>query len=288
MASDMVKYYVYATIAMYGFFSVGMISDAKLFYGADSPMCYWTSFDVSGQWFAKSAGTVMFFTLMSPFFAGVSYETFVRMTLPANIFNLGLFIQGGLFLSTTGPDGCSNSMAPINLWIPQIGMGVAFTIWNLLAYKEEATGGPIVQASKDGATYFCWAMAIVYAATFGSTLIIAPKFFWGPDSLFCYWEVNDESGVTFGRMLGCLMCMLYLAPFYAGLDYSKLAKITLPLNIFFLSYFCKCAFFIGKTGPGPNALLPLNLWVLQVPIGLGFLIWNIKVLQETKGSTLLF
>ena len=39
MASDMVKYYVYATIAMYGFFSVGMISDAKLFYGADSPMC---------------------------------------------------------------------------------------------------------------------------------------------------------------------------------------------------------------------------------------------------------
>ena len=74
----------------------------------------------------------------------------------------------------------------------------------------------------------------------------------------------------------------------AGLDYSKLAKITLPLNIFFLSYFFKCAFFIGKTGPGPNALLPLNLWVLQVPIGLGFLIWNIKVLQETKGSTLLF
>ena len=127
----------------------------------------WTSFDVSGQWFAKSAGTVMFFTLMSPFFAGVSYETFVRMTLPAHIFNLGLFIQGGLFLSTTGPDGCSNSIAPINLWIPQIGMGVAFTIWNLLAYKEEATGGPIVQASKDGATYFCWAMAIVYAATFG-------------------------------------------------------------------------------------------------------------------------
>ena len=46
-----------------------------------------------------------------------------------------------------------------------------------------------------------------------STLIIAPKFFWGPDSLFCYWEVNDESGVTFGRMTGCLMCMLYLAPF---------------------------------------------------------------------------
>ena len=39
MAFDMVKYYVYATIAMYGFFSVGMISDAKLFYGADSPMC---------------------------------------------------------------------------------------------------------------------------------------------------------------------------------------------------------------------------------------------------------
>merc|ERR1712166_892282 len=64
----------------------------------------------------------------------------------------------------------------------------------------------MIQAPKDGATYFCWAMALVYSVTFGSTLIIAPKFFWGPDSMFCYWEVNDESGVFFGRILGILMC----------------------------------------------------------------------------------
>ena len=30
--------------------------------------------------------------------------------------------------------------------------------------------------------------------------------------MFCYWEVNDESGVMFGRILGILMCSVYLAP----------------------------------------------------------------------------
>ena len=41
-------------------------------------------------------------------------------------------------------------------------------------------------------------------------------------------------------------------------------------------------------GPGHNALLPINLWLLQIPLGLLFLFWNIKVLRDTKGATLLF
>merc|ERR1711935_390275 len=127
-------------------------------------------------------------------------------------------------------------------------------------------------------------MSLVYAGTFGPTLITAPKYFWGPDSTWGYWEVNDESGVMFGRILGILMCSIYLAPLYAGLEYAKLAKMAMPMNIFFL----KAAFFMESIGPGHNALLPINLWLLQIPLGLLFLFWNIKVLRDTKGATLLF
>ncbi len=74
----------------------------------------------------------------------------------------------------------------------------------------------------------------------------------------------------------------------AGLEYSKLAKLALPANILFLSYFAKAAFFMEDIGPGHNALLPINLWVFQIPLGVLFLCWNIKVLRDTKGATLLF
>ena len=74
----------------------------------------------------------------------------------------------------------------------------------------------------------------------------------------------------------------------AGLEYAKLAKMAMPMNIFFLSFFVKAAFFMESIGPGHNALLPINLWVFQIPLGLLFLFWNIKVLRDTKGATLLF
>jgi hypothetical protein len=280
--------YVYFTMAMYGFFSVGMISDAKVFYGAESPLCYFTVFDVSAEWFAKSCGIIIFFMIMAPFFAGVSGETYARISLPINLLQLPIFIQCAFFSTTTGPDGCTSPYAmPFNMFIPQVALGVGLLVWNVMALME-ANAISMKQAPKDGATYFCWAMSLVYAVTFGSTLMIAPKYFWGPDSIFCYWEVNDASGVMFGRILGILMCCVYLAPLYAGLEYAKLAKMAMPMNIFFLSFFVKAAFFMESIGPGHNALLPINLWVLQVPLGLLFLFWNIKVLRDTKGATLLF
>jgi hypothetical protein len=289
--------YVYFTVAMYGFFSVGMVSDAKVFYGSESPLCYFTEFDVSGQWFAKMVGTIIFFLVMSPFYAGVSFETYARISLPMNLIQTPVFIKAAFLDTNTGPDGCNSPYAmPFSLWIPQVGLCFVLIVWNVMALNQDYSGAQepgckgatkITQAPKDGATHFIWAQAAVYAACFGSTLMIAPKWFWGPDSLFAYWEVNDDTGVFFGRLLGITMCCLYLSPLYSGLEYAKLAKIAMPVNCFALSYFAKCAFFIDKTGPGNNALLPVNLWVMQVPIGLGFLLWNVKVLRDTKGAALL-
>ena len=226
---------------------------------------------------------------MAPFFAGLSYQTYARISFPISLYQLPWFAQNAFYSTTNGPDGCTSPYAmPINLFVPQLGLVVVLIVWNIMALKHTNGGLSMSQAPKDGATYFCWAMALVYAVTFGTTLMISPKWFWGPDSIFCYWEVNDETGVFFGRMLGTIMVALYLSPLYAGLEYAKLAKIVMPMNIFFLSYFAKAAFFMESIGPGPNALLPINLWVLQIPIGLFFLLWNIKVLRDTKGATLMF
>ena len=55
--------------------------------------------------------------------------------------------------------------------------------------KPKKKGGKSI-TPKD---FLCAGMCAVYSF-FGVTLAIAPSFFWGPKSVFCYWEVMDESG----------------------------------------------------------------------------------------------
>ena len=203
MASDMLTNFVYFTVAMYGFFSVGMISDAKVFYGAASPLCYFTVFDVSAEWFAKSA-----------FFAGVSYETYARSSLPISTLMLPLFIQAALFTTTTGPErrlhqpdghalqpvhssNCLGRRDPRVEYHRSQGVEQHFDC-------QGSQGRRHLLLLGDG-TYLCCHLRY-------DPHHISPKYFWGPDSMFAYWEVNDESGVMFGRMRGILMCSICLAP----------------------------------------------------------------------------
>ena len=87
-----------------------------------------------------------------------------------------VIVYGSFFLTTTGPDGCESPVLPISLWIPQIGVGVGMTVWNILALESDFS---IDSAPKSGATTYCWAVALIYAVTFGSTLMISPAI-WGP------------------------------------------------------------------------------------------------------------
>jgi hypothetical protein len=133
--------YVYFTVAMYGFFSVGMVSDAKVFYGSESPLCYFTEFDVSGQWFAKMVGTIIFFLVMSPFYAGVSFETYARISLPMNLIQTPVFIKAAFLDTNTGPDGCNSPYAmPFSLWIPQVGLCFVLIVWNVMALNQDYSG----------------------------------------------------------------------------------------------------------------------------------------------------
>ena len=119
----------------------------------------------------------------------------------------------------------------------------------------------------------CLLMMAVYGF-FGITLAIAPAFFFGPDSIIAYWTFTpDTSGTFFGKALGIWMTAITTSPWVCGVDKGSLAKVYMIWNIFSLPLFIQCAM-RDDTGPGANALLPVNLWMPQVLIGAGFIVFN--------------
>ena len=42
--------------AVYSFFGVTLAVAPKACWGPESPLCYWTEMDTSGEWFARTVG----------------------------------------------------------------------------------------------------------------------------------------------------------------------------------------------------------------------------------------
>ena len=136
---------------------------------------------------------------------------------------------------------------------------------------------------------FCIMMAAVYGF-FGVTLFAAPNFFWGPDSIvkMCYFESTCYQGSFFGHALGLFMTSTVLGPFVFGIDPEALCKQYLMWNVLSVPFFVQGAFFEDDSGPCPDSLLPVNLWISQVGIAAVFIILNILVVKDikSKGSAL--
>ena len=79
-----------------------------------------------------------------------------------------------------------------------------------------------------------------------------------------------------------------LGPFVFGIDPSALCKPYLMWNVLSVPFFVQGAFFEDDSGPCPDSLLPVNLWISQVGIAAVFIILNILVVKDikTKGSAL--
>ena len=91
----------------------------------------------------------------------------------------------------------------------------------------------------------------------------------------------DDSGVFFGRALGVYMTAVTCSPWYAGVSKAALCKIYLPINIVFMILFLNCSFVLTTTGPGKNAVLPINMWWTQLPIAATFLALNLQALSKS-------
>ena len=94
----------------------------------------------------------------------------------------------------------------------------------------------------------------------------------------------DDSGVWFGRTVGLWMTCVTLSPYYAGVSKVVLSKIYLPVNIGLMALFLQAAFKLDTTGPGKNAMFPINMWWTQLPIAALFLLWNFEAAGESGGT----
>eukprot|EP01052_Picozoa_sp_SAG31_P003424 SAG31_NODE_132_length_23398_cov_14.557620_3_plen_203_part_00 len=80
---------------VYTFFGVTLAISPTLFFGKESPLCYWKEMDESGEWFARAMGIFMAAVTTSPWYAKVDKSALAKVYLVPNILWSGLFIQAG-------------------------------------------------------------------------------------------------------------------------------------------------------------------------------------------------
>ena len=113
---------------------------------------------------------------------------------------------------------------------------------------------------------FCTLMAAVYGG-FGITMFPMVNFFYCPESPLAYFTETSEFQTFFGRAVGLLFIMTTLGPFAFGVPYEAACKQYLVWNVLSLPMFVQAAYYLETSGPGANAVLPVNMWIPQIAIG---------------------
>ena len=76
------------------------------------------------------------------------------------------------------------------------------------------------------------------------------------------------------------MTAVTMSPWTIGMDKAALAKLYLPVNCVLMGLFAQAAFLLDTTGPGKNAMLPINMWWTQMPIAAALLGMNFMAVGE--------
>ncbi len=122
---------VLAYASVYGFFGTLLATIPETAFGANSPLCYWSTFGDAGLWFARALGATMLAFFLSPYYANVSADSLLKMARPLDAYFIGLFV----WAATTVPAAkdAKNALLPFSLWWPQIGVGLTMLAINLMA-----------------------------------------------------------------------------------------------------------------------------------------------------------
>ena len=218
-------------------------------------------------------GNVLLWQSVAPFWFGFPTVMVAQLLFVGLAILTPIFIHASFFVST----------AEKMMWIPTLIMNIAFMAWAGYALfvdkeaKNKVFWFKVPRLYEKGpADWLCWATAAVYCF-FGITLYINGTLFWGPDSPFCYFTIESPTSLWAGRALGGSMLALFLLPYYSSLPYEKLSKLLLFWHTTSLPLFLYAAFGLDISGPGPKALLPLNLWYTQIPIAVALILLAAKV-----------
>jgi hypothetical protein len=127
-----------AMAIFYGSFGIMLLLAPDFFLGPKSYLCFWTSMDESGKWFARASGAQsLAFIVYGPYYGGLSKDALVKVFLPMNIVAFVLMLQGAF---STASIYSKNSFAKISLWKLILPFAAAILALNLLALKEAAGG----------------------------------------------------------------------------------------------------------------------------------------------------
>ena len=88
-------------MCVYAFFGITLALSPRDFWGPESPLCYWTEMDASGQWFGRGLGIFMFSVVLSPWTAGADKDTLAKIYLIPNLVFTLLFVQASFFMAET-------------------------------------------------------------------------------------------------------------------------------------------------------------------------------------------
>jgi len=127
-----------AMAIFYGSFGIMLLLAPDFFLGPKSYLCFWTSMDESGKWFARASGAQsLAFIVYGPYYGGLSKDALVKVFLPMNIVAFLLMLQGAFSPASIYS---KNSFAKISLWKLILPFAAAILALNLLALKEAAGG----------------------------------------------------------------------------------------------------------------------------------------------------
>ena len=102
-------------------------------------------------------------------------------------------------------------------------------------------------------------MAAVYGG-FGITMFPMVNFFYGPESPLAYFTETSEFQTFFAPSWTPLYHN-HARPFAFGVPYEAACKQYLVWNVLSLPMFVQAAYYLETSGPGANAVLPVNMWI---------------------------
>ena len=116
----------WATAAVYCFFGITLYINGTLFWGPDSPFCYFTIESPTSLWAGRALGGSMLALFLLPYYSSLPYEKLSKLLLFWHTTSLPLFLYAAFGLDISGPG--DKALLPLNLWYTQIPIAVALIL----------------------------------------------------------------------------------------------------------------------------------------------------------------
>lgn len=275
--SALPTYYTRATVAMFGFFAVALVSIPNVLFGPPSPIAYWNEWTELGLMCARSLGISMGCVFIGGYYLCGTTAGYAKLCTVWNVLIFGLVAVPAYF-------GGDSSVA--SMWEIQFVLQIPFVVVGLYMEGKGTTGkwpvafscGRLLDAST-----FC-VVNVIFYVPFVLAFCTVPNLVFGPETPTGMPMFNtelDETALWFGRTWAINIFLLCLGPFLFGFPVLHATKLLTA------SYLLFCALFAYAV----LSYSVLNLIVIGPLCGLNVLFFGVGLyisLTSTDGEQTLY